>query len=569
MALTFLAPAFLWGLLALPLVVLLHFVRTRRRQQVVSALFLWQKAAEQARDRRRFSNTWLLLLQLLFVTLAALALARPTLVDAAPPDRVLVVDASASMAATDPDGARLDKARRVAEGLLEGGRVALVRAGRDATVQVPLTRDAAAVREALAGLAPVDREADLGRALDLARSIAPGAEVHLITDAPFPGGAARYHPVAGGGVNAGISTFDVGGGQAYVAVVSNAPRPQLLPVELLQDGRVVAQAEVLVPARGQGNVTFPLAEGAGFFAARIVPPPGDALALDDLAFAGVRAVRVAVPRGSTALERALDAVPGTRLVAAGAPAELRVAFGADPDELPPGDYLLFAERSDTPVFKTVRDWDQADPLMRFVDLREVVVGVPPDWAPEEDEGWQVLARADDLVPVLRRRAEGGVNIVQAAFHPSQSDLVFRPAFPTLIANVVAAFRGEGLVPLGSALPPGATFAGTLPTLEGTAPAEGEPVERANWPGLYEAGGEVFAASLLSGTESRLPGPATGSASGTERAGAPTGEVAEGGERESDVAPWLVLVALVALLTEWLLWAPRRARQRAGSAGSAG
>ncbi|MEJ2667567.1 MAG: BatA domain-containing protein, partial [Deinococcales bacterium] len=61
MPLSFAAPEFLWALLALPLVVLLHFVRSRRRRTEVSALFLWRRARQVAERRRRIAPTWLLL----------------------------------------------------------------------------------------------------------------------------------------------------------------------------------------------------------------------------------------------------------------------------------------------------------------------------------------------------------------------------------------------------------------------------------------------------------------------------------------------------------------------------
>ncbi len=107
MSLSFAAPQFLWALLSLPLIVLLHFIRARKRRQEVSALFLWRKALELAQARRRFSPSWLLLLQLMFAALASLALSQPNLTLRTAPDRVLVVDASASMAARDSDGIRL------------------------------------------------------------------------------------------------------------------------------------------------------------------------------------------------------------------------------------------------------------------------------------------------------------------------------------------------------------------------------------------------------------------------------------------------------------------------------
>src|SRR5690625_6953948 len=76
---SFLTPAWLWLLAAIPLVIALHFLRNRRRHQLVSALFLWQVASDQANVRRRFALWWLLLLQILALAALAFALAQPVL----------------------------------------------------------------------------------------------------------------------------------------------------------------------------------------------------------------------------------------------------------------------------------------------------------------------------------------------------------------------------------------------------------------------------------------------------------------------------------------------------------
>ena len=493
MNLSFLAPTFLWVLLGIPLVILLHFVRTRKRRQDVSALFLWRRAFELARARRRFSPSWLLLAQLLFIALAALALAQPQLNFEGPPDRVLVVDASASMAARDSDGVRLEKAvRRAGELIARNGRVAVIRAGLDATVVRALTGEAIEARRALEGLVAADREADLVRALALARSIATGAEIHLFSDRPPPAGeSVSYHPVAGDGVNLGISTFDVGIQQAYVAVVSTSPRPQEVVVEILHEGRQLSRATLLVPAGGQANATFPLGLETGIFEARLEPPDWDALELDDVAFAGSEDLVVILDIRSTPLVRALDAIPGVRWrvtsVADRVPGDVRILTGIDPSELDRGRYLLFPEPSPEAQYKTVRDWDQSDPLLRFVDLREAVVGIDPAWNPV-GEGWEILARTGDLTPVLLRLDSPDLELVWAAFHPSQTDIVFRPAFPALMTNILRAFRGEDRLPLGSPLPA----------------AAGQSLERAELPGVYRVEGRGYTSSLLSAQESRLP-----------------------------------------------------------------
>ena len=92
------------------------------------------------------------------MTLAALALAQPALTLRSAPDRVFVIDASASMAARGDGGeTRLERALSEVDALLGGaGRVAVVRAGLGATVALPLTDDRAALREVLGGLEAAD-----------------------------------------------------------------------------------------------------------------------------------------------------------------------------------------------------------------------------------------------------------------------------------------------------------------------------------------------------------------------------------------------------------------------------
>jgi hypothetical protein len=534
-------------LFGIPLVILLHFVRARKRRQDVSALFLWKRARELANAQRRFAPSWLLLLQIAFVALASLALSQPNLSFRGPPDRVLVIDASASMAARDSDGVRIDKAIRQAEAMLnQGGRVALIRAGLDATIIQSLTSDRGDLRRALGALRAADRSAELERALELALAINPEGEVHLFTDQPPPPGRiASYHPVAGDGENIGISTFDIGIQQAYVAVVSNSPRPHQITLEILLEGRPVAQTTLLVPASGQANATFPLQGGSGVYQARLQAPSWDALELDDSAFAGSQDLRVLVDSLSAPLTRALDAIPRlswrvTSLAAQAAGADVRILTGADPETLAPGRYLLFAAPSEEAQFFTVRDWDQSDPLLRFVDLRETVVGLDPSWQVSEGEDWEVLARTADLTPVLRRLDTPELHVVQAAFHPSQTDMVFRPAFPALVTNILRGFRGEDRLPLGSPLPSGST-------------RQGEEVERATVPGVYTVDGRGYSSSLLSAVESRLPVAAEGAESAPENES--VREVLERYQRS--VALWLVLAALLALVAEWLLWSRAR------------
>ena len=557
MSLAFTAPAFLWLLAALPLVVVLHFLRARTRRLDVSALFLWQQAREVAERRRRFSPTWSLLLQLLAVTLAALALAQPDLRLEGPPDLVVVIDASASMAAVDPEGARLERAREaVLELAAEAGRVALVRAGLEPRLALAFTDDRAALEEALADFAAADRGADLERALALAFDLArqrdgEAGRVALVSDDPGPARADVIRvDVGGSGENIGIIGFDLGIQQAFVAVASNAVGPRSVGVELRQDGALLASSELLVPSGDQASVTFPIDVAAGLVEARLVGlPAADALALDDVAYAGQRPLTVVVDSDVESVMRALRAIPGvsTRLtgLARTTPADVRVLTGVDPDDAPAGDLILLPAPQPRPDYVTVGSWDRADALLRFVDLREVVVGLAPaeeaETSAQDEPGWTVLARSTDLRPVLRWREDERGRVLQFLVHPSQTDLVFRPAFPTLIANVVERFRGEARIALGAS------------------DDDGAPI---TVPGPVERGGRTVTASLLAVDQTRLPGPGPDDLTDT-------GPLL-GVERPTPLAAWLLALAALLLVIEWWMWSrgpgatsrrPRPSRRR--------
>jgi hypothetical protein len=547
--LTFLAPQFLWTLLAIPVVILLHFIRARKKKQNVSALFLWRQAKEQAETRRKFSPSWLLALQLAFVTLAALALAQPSMVLASRPDRILIVDTSASMAARDSEGVRLERAIGEARDMLRGsGQVALLRASTDAFVVQPLTTNISDIDTALGNLVAADEDGNLERAISLARSLSPQAEIHVFTDNALPNtenSRVTLHSVTGDALNLGISAFELGIQQLFVSVVSNNPRPQEVTLELYQNNTLVAQTPLLVAANGQANTSFPLQSTDGLFEVRFAVPEWDALNLDNAAFIGQRSLRIVSNTNDGALARAFSSLPNVDYqtlpnAALNAPGfDVRVLVGGLPEDVTQGNFILFAPLTENPSYQFITDWDRGDPLFRFVDLADSSLGLanPPLFT---NPDWQVLASSSDLTPAILRYQQDSLNIIAFNFSPVQSELVNRSAFPLLIANIVMSFRNEGRLALGAVLP------------ESAIRIEGEQEVAASItdvPGLYEIANTVYTASLLNAEESRLPAPEI-----TETTGAETNE---GSRRATPFAFWLILLALLFVLAEWLLWSRGR------------
>lgn len=599
---TFAAPLFLWGLLALPIVVLLHRIRVRRERREVAGIFLWRRARDAGARRVRIRPSLLLALQLLAVAAAAIGAARPEWDLAGPPLKVLVIDSSASMAARDgasaaaardlsglpPGASRLDLAVQLARATAAaGGPVAIVRAGLEPDLLLPPSGDEDELEAALASLAAFESGSDAERALRLARDLvrgagAAGAELHWLSDRPPPATAdVIVHALAGQGRNVGVSGFERIAGQAWVRISSTWPAPIEAPVELLRGGEVVAATQLLVPAAGSAAATFPVAAGSGPLQARVIPPEGDVLTLDDEAWAGASTTVVVLNRGFAALERALGAIDDVQVrVAASAPrldADLRILEGRLDREVAPGATTVLLPSRDAPaVAATIERWDLSEPLLRYVDLSALIVAhldPPPFGAEEQAEGWITLvsgarlpgevddpaqAQADAAAadrtdapapvayPLIQRREGAGGAVLRFAFHPARGDLTRRPAFPTLIVNLVDAVRSEDRVALGTPLPPGAT-------------RDGLPATVADLPGLYRVDGRTVHASLANESETRLNGPDAfaGIESATANGGrGSAGEtqgrdgVGAGVEARRELFAWPLAVALLALLVEW-------------------
>src|SRR6267143_18047 len=77
---SFLAPAGLWFAAAIPVVIVFYLLKRKRVVRLVSSTLLWQKFLAETQASapfQRLRHNWLLILQLIMLTLAVFALARP------------------------------------------------------------------------------------------------------------------------------------------------------------------------------------------------------------------------------------------------------------------------------------------------------------------------------------------------------------------------------------------------------------------------------------------------------------------------------------------------------------
>jgi hypothetical protein len=173
-------PAALATAMVVPSLLVLYFLKLRRREVPISSTLLWRKAIQDLQVNAPFQKlrrNLLLFLQLALLLLLCLALARPVVnvTPSAGKMTVLLIDRSASMSAKDVDGhTRLDEAKKRAKEVVASmtrDSMAMVIAFDDLPeVTQKFTTDGAALRNAIDSVQPTDRRSRLKVAYQLAEA---------------------------------------------------------------------------------------------------------------------------------------------------------------------------------------------------------------------------------------------------------------------------------------------------------------------------------------------------------------------------------------------------------------
>ncbi len=166
--------------MAIPALLVLYFLKLRRREVAISSTLLWKKAIQDLQVNAPFQKlrrNLLLLLQMLVLVLLLLALARPVInmTPGAGKVTVLLIDRSASMQARDVDSrSRLEAAKARAKELVgtlgRDGSAAVIAFDDRAEIIHPFSTDAAALRRAIDSIEPTDRPSRLKLAYQLAEA---------------------------------------------------------------------------------------------------------------------------------------------------------------------------------------------------------------------------------------------------------------------------------------------------------------------------------------------------------------------------------------------------------------
>ncbi len=584
----FLAPAAFAALaLSIPVLVL-YMLKSRRRVLEVPSIRLWSgedQFVASAIPWQRLRITSLLVVQLLAIAVFALLLARPffrqeTLLG---PHTVLVIDTSGSMAMGD----RFEAARRSAFDLVadatDENLVSIVTAGPQPRVLAAFSRDPAALRSAVEGMAVTGGSDDMNGALRLARGLAtPDRPTSLLilsdggVTVPIdePVRDARHLVFDDTGSNVAIAGFGSSPGEGdtrlFVEVVNHGEQPADVDVEFLVDGLPSRVETLRLDPLSAGRRVVRIDAGPGQVVTARLVHGGDALPLDDAAsivLEGGAGIAVSVlGEGSVFLEALLSSLPGVS-PAVGVPPDLVVIDGASaatidrpawliaPSSPPPG--VTFAGRIENPVVTFQRP---GEPILDGLDLSNLAIAeaqivVAAEWLP--------LVRAGD-VPLILLGEVSGRRVAYFTFDIARSNLPVEVTFPILGQRIMD-WLGGGRAAVAGSAPAGTPIdlappAGTVPEVVLPDGSVQRLVEGARsfaatgTPGLYRV-------NYVAADGTRSPGPtavrqfvAAESAGLTRPIGtvAPDFVVGDTGSLEREWFPWIIGTLLAVVAFEWWL-----------------
>jgi hypothetical protein len=479
-------PAF-WLLLLLPVLVLLYLLKLRREERLISSTYLWQKMVQDMEANspwQKLHRNILLLLQLLFLGLLIISIARPYIKTPGYNSQtaVLIVDISASMAATDvpPDrlGAAKQAANQIVEELPAEARISVITAGEKSSTIISLSTDRRAVHQAIDQISLSTGGCKLGIALQIAKAIAErqtDVQTIVLSDGNVElpermslSGIVRYIPIGAKNDNQAIQLLNLQVNpadhslSAFAQVANYGAAPVKRRLAFYADGTLDNAFDLNLAPNGEQAV---LAEGiistTQVIEARLMPDASadksaaDYLALDDHAFAIPQPIKpakvVLVSDGNLFLETALKLLPYLELEVlkpeqpVDASAGLVIYDGVIPGspELPAGNLLFIAPPSSTQLFTVTGTLQLPEPVavepvdsliehvnLEGINILDAVDLVTPKWSKV------LIAEAKNQAPLLLAGENAGRRIAILAFDLHRSDFPLQVGFPLLVSNLI-------------------------------------------------------------------------------------------------------------------------------------
>lgn len=479
------------------LVTVLYLLKLRRRRIEVPFVKLWNEILAEKQTTRLFSQLkrWVsLLIALCIVAGLAFALGDPRYAGATAAGRTVVVliDASASMQASDVQPTRLDDARRVAREMVDelgpADRLLIAQLDASATPLSPLTSETRILEDAIEEVTPTEVGANLRAGLRVALDVLrnePGGEVVVLTDGildesrfstqqfaqRLEDNQVRLSWVKIGrrGDNVGLGAFSVrrypldkSQSEVLVELYNPTEEARNIELELLGDGATVELQELSLQPGERLRRFFANISGVDTtLEARIRAIDGeDLLDADNHAYARLperrRARLLVVSEGNLYLQAALlldeyldvtEVLPANYLEQRIEDYDVVIFDNWVPPSYPAAPSFYLNPVSDdpgrgpfvvdgyveAPYFDTL---NRRHPLIKWTALGDV--NLARSLNVELQEGDQAVARSDGAALIVTGSRDGHP-FVAFNFDVRESDLPLRVAWPLLLLNTVDFF----------------------------------------------------------------------------------------------------------------------------------
>lgn len=494
---SFLSPIAILGVLVAIPVILLYILRLRRRETVVSSNFLWQQILrdnEANTPWQRLRRNILLLLQLIILALLVLALMRPAQVvpTITAGKTVVLLDASASMSATDINGdTRYQEAQREANLLLNDltsdDQISVIRVGEIAEPLINYTNNFLAVRQAIFNSEVGQGNGDWATALTLAAAGAQGTDnfsIIIISDGgvtqagqlPENIPAPIYVPIGESSANIAITalatrTLPGQSPQLFAQIQNYAEIENDVSLLLRLDGEIWESRSLTISAESARSLVFEVTEDFTTIQAELVLDDNivDYLESDNVAYTvasenSTRRVLLLSDQRNVFLEEILRSLPNVQVFRGdvnntslpATPYDLYIFNNYLPDALPDADMLIINPPRSTDIFtlgaensetRNITVADRNHPLATFVTMDSVNLRVfnelsDVDWATPI-----VSTLGGDVIVAGENR---GRQVAILGFNLLDSDFPLQIAFPIFMSNAIEWMTPANIISGGTA-----------------------------------------------------------------------------------------------------------------------
>lgn len=482
--------------LAIP-IILLYMLKLRRKQALVSSTFLWQQLLREQQANapwQKLKRNLLLLLQLLILAALVFALARPALqVPVVASGSVIVLlDASASMNATDGNPTRFDSARDsvldLINGLSPASSLTLILVAEKPQTLIAAETDKSLLRQAINNAQATQGSADWKSAFALAAGAGSASTIVIVSDGGLPEsglpslpGEVRFIPIGKSQNNIAITALALRPAQkspqlfAEITNYDSSDRNVLLSIYF--NNQLIDARQLSLSANSHGSLTIDnLSNDSGIYKATLTIPNSpnspnslnslnspnsqsslnslDSLPLDNTAFAVFQSSTsrrvLLVSKGNLFLEQLLASLPGIQPFRAlpatdgtiqipNDPFDLYIFDGIIPPELPNANLLLVNPLSN-PFFEVGGTYNEFQnmqvtqhALTSFVDWSNVHI---LQAKLVETPPWAETLIESDAGPLVFAGETKGQRIAALTFDLKESDLPLQIAYPILFSNLI-------------------------------------------------------------------------------------------------------------------------------------